>query len=647
MRDNKAKRGHVYSPIASRWLSVAIPLAIADIGILAFSMVVSFRLRFDGLSWGAIYEGYIRHHLHSLPIGIALYLGCFWAFRLYRSAWRYAGLEMLWGVFYSNTLAITCLVIVQRIMDGGIFPRSVLAMLWLAGIISVGGIRVLLRMFSTSHQRRSIQNGHKNNSSLKRVIILGGAANGVQVLRAVQEDPVLGYHVIGFLDDDPNKWGVYVSNVKILGPLSLLKRLLAERAVDEVIVAISDTGSSRIREHVMLCRKYRLPVKVIPELRDVVAGRAAAELTDFSVEDLLRRPPASVDIARIGRYLSGKRVLVTGAGGSIGSELCRQIASLNPSSLILVGHGENSIHQIHQELQTAYPNMTDRIHYAIASVSQPARVHQVIEGYRPQIVFHAAAHKHVPMMEINEQEAVQNNVLGTLYVSDECGRLGVEQFVLISTDKAADPCSIMGATKWLCEEIMRVHAVLWPGTSYIAVRFGNVLGSRGSVIPTFCDQIKRGGPITVTHPDMTRFFMTIPEAVRLVIHAGGTGETGQLYLLDMGEPVKVLDIAVDTILMHGLEPGVDIPIHFMGVRPGEKLHERLTSEAEKIERTPWEGLLVVRRPTYYNADELLSTVALFEHAVNHASGAEVRRLLNQAVRGVCELQTPIYDRQAA
>ena len=643
MRDTNSHSGFM-----SRWLFAAIPLAAADVGMLLFSMLVSFRLRFDNLPWTLIYSVHVSKHLPSLPIAMALYLCSFWAFRLYQRDWRYAGLEMLWGVVYSNTIAVAGLIVIQRLLEGSMFPRSVLIMLWVGGIVSVGGFRILLRMLSTSQQRR--RNNHQSegaNPSLKRVIILGGAANGVQVLRAVQDDPFLGYHVIGFLDDDPRKRGVYIGNVKILGPLSILKRLIARRAVDEVIVAISDTASSRIREHVMLCRKYRLPVKVIPELRDVVAGRAALGLGDFSVEDLLRRPPASIDIAHIGRYVLGKRVLVTGAGGSIGSELCRQIASLSPALLVLVGHGENSIHQIHQELQTDYPDLSESIHYAIASVSQPARIHQVIEFYRPQIVFHAAAHKHVPMMETNEQEAVQNNVLGTFYVSKECGHLGVERFVLISTDKAADPCCVMGATKWLCEEIMRVQAVLWPATAFITVRFGNVLGSRGSVIPTFCEQIKRGGPVTVTDPEMTRFFMTIPEAVRLVLQAGGVGNTGKLYLLDMGEPAKVLDIAKDTILMHGLEPGVDIPIRFTGIRPGEKLHEQLTSEAEEIERTLWEGLLNVRRPSYYTADELLVVLGLFEQTVNHASAIEVRELLNHAIRGICRLQTPDYDLQQA
>ena len=630
--------------IISRWHRAAIVLALADVGMLLFSIAVSFKLRFDGLPWMSIYEAHIQHHLSSLPVVIGLYLGIFWAFRLYRCAWRYASLEMLWGVVYANTIAVACLIVVQSLADENTFPRSVLVMLWMAGIALIGGSRVALRMLSASHQRRkSNQQSDRMDSSLKRVIILGGGVNGVRVLKTIQDDPVPGYHVIGFLDDDPQKWGMYLRNIKVLGPLTILKQLLTDHAVDEMIVATADTSNPRVREYVMLCRKHKLPVKAIPEFRDVVAGKAGLQLVDFSVEDLLRRPSASIDITNIGGYLSGRRVLVTGAGGSIGSELCRQIESLNPASLVLVGHGENSIHQIYQELQVEYPDMTDRIHYAIASVSQEARINQVIEYYRPQVVFHAAAHKHVPMMETNEQEAVQNNVLGTSYVSKICGQFDVERFVLISTDKAADPCSVMGATKWLCEEIMRAQAVLWPNTAYITVRFGNVLGSRGSVIPMFCDQIKRGGPVTVTHPDMTRFFMTIPEAVRLVLQAGAVGNTSELYLLDMGESIRILDIAKDTILMHGLEPGVDIPIQFTGVRPGEKLHEQLISEDERIEHIPWEGLLAVRRPVYYTPDELMATLGLFEHTVNHGSSLEVRELLNEVVGGMCEPQVAAYD----
>lgn len=650
MRDKKAD-DMLRAKVLPVWRFVTLLPAIADSVMLLFSIAIAFRLRFDDLPWNTVYARYIEHHLLSLPVVLAAYLGVFWAFRLYRCAWRHAGLELLWGVVYSNTIAIVCLMAIQRLIDGGTFPRSVLFMMWMSGIVSVGGIRVLLRTLCDYRQRRrSGQQIMGNDSTVKRVVILGGGANGVRVLRAAREDPVLRYNVVGFLDDDPHKWGVYVSNVKVLGPLNLLKLLLAERTVDEVIVAIADTGCPRVWESVMLCRRHKLPVKVVPEFRDLIAGKAALQLVDFSVEDLLRRPSACLGIEEIGGYLTGKRVLVTGAGGSIGSELCRQIASLGPDSLVLVGHGENSIHQIHQELLSLYDDMSGRIHHAIVSVSQEARIRQVIDHYRPQIVFHAAAHKHVPMMETNEQEAVQNNVLGTYYVSEACGWQGVERFVLVSTDKAADPCSIMGATKWLCEETVQAQSVRWPGTDYITVRFGNVLGSRGSIIPMFCEQIKRGGPVTVTHPEMTRFFMTIPEAVRLVLQAGSVGRTGGFYVLDMGEQVKVLDVAKDTILMHGLEPGVDVPIEYTGVRPGEKMHERLVSEAEQIERTPWEGLMAVTRPKYYTPDELLDVLASFEDIANHGSSGDVRRLLSKSVKGMCaphEVEDEMSRREAA
>lgn len=609
-----------------------IVLVLADVLALISALAVSILLRFDHLPWQVVYRDFRQVHLASLPIILALYLVIFRIFHLYRYAWRFASLEMLWAIIWANSIGTAGMVIIQTLMDGQRLPRSVTVMFWVASITLIGSLRIMLRILSITQQPGGYSlRSMRRDVPPKRVIILGAGAAGVRVLRAIREDSALNYTVVGFLDDDPRAWGVYICNSKVLGPFSLLKQLAIDDAMDEVIVALPSTSDRSIHEHIIEVRRRKIPVKVVPHLRDVLTGEQSIRFTDFSVEDLLRRPVADTDVSEKGAYLTGKKVLITGAGGSIGSELCRQIAVLCPDSLFLLGHGENSIHQIHQELRNTHPQLSERIQYVIASVSHRHRINQTFERYRPDVVFHAAAHKHVPIMETNEQEAVTNNVLGTDYVAEACGRYGVERMVFISTDKAADPCCVMGATKWLCEEVVRAMGDLWHDTSFVAVRFGNVLGSRGSVVPMFKGQISRGGPVTITHPEMTRYFMTIPEAVRLVLQAGAVGETGKLYLLDMGEPMKIVDLATDMIRLCGCEPGVDVQIQFTGIRPGEKLHERLVSGQEHILKTPWEGLFLVRRPDYYTPDELTDAIRRLESAANYGTSADIRRLLNQMV----------------
>lgn len=607
-------------------------LLTADVTALLSSVVISLLLRFEGMPWLYVYENHLHSRMLSLPLAIAAYLAVFSAFRLYRCAWRFASLDMLWATVFANSAGLAALVVLQLLVDGRTFPRSVLIILWAASIVLTGCVRILLRVLSIAQQRgKPFVQLIREDVPPKRVVILGGGTNGARVLRAVHEDPDLRYHVIGFLDDDPRKKGVFIGGAKVLGPTELLGQLVAERAVDEVIVALPQMSDGKLREYVVECRKRKMPVKVVPQIRDMLNGKASIQLVDFGVEDLLRRAPVDTNITEIGAYVTGRRVLVTGAGGSIGSELCRQIISLDPASLVLLGHGENSIHRVCLELRRDHPHLADRIQPVIACVSHQPRINQIFDYHRPHVVFHAAAHKHVPMMETNEQEAVHNNVLGTYCVSEACGRYGAERVVLISTDKAADPYCVMGATKQLCEEVLRCAASLWPETCYVTVRFGNVLGSRGSVVPVFKEQIERGGPVTVTHPDMTRYFMTIPEAVRLVLQAGAVGASGQVYLLEMGEPVRILDLAKDMMRLCGCEPGVDIHIEFTGIRPGERLHEQLTSATERIEPTSWDGLLLIRRPLPFTPDEILEGIRRLEQAANFGTAAQVRSILTELV----------------
>ncbi len=580
----------------SRVPSAIMLLMIGDILAVMGALILSLWLRYDHQPLHSVLKLYVLPHSLSLAISLALYIAIFAMFRLYRYAWRFASLDVLRGIICAGTISLMAMVLTQDLIDNGFtYATPVLIVFWMTSILLVGGTRVLLRIANIGHSygRRAV-GILKRDLAPRRVVILGGGSHGARVLNALREDRDAVYDVVGFLDDQPRKCGVYIRDVKVLGPLSKLYGLLADRAVDEVLIALPQASGADIREHVMACRRQKVPVKVIPAIRDVIKGRTQTQIEDISVEDLLRRPPVRINIAEIGDLVGGKRVLVTGAGGSIGSELCRQIIALDPTTLILLGHGENSIHGIHQELCEHHPAMVERVEMVIASVADEARINQVFSCYRPDVVFHAAAHKHVPIMEDNVLEAVQNNVIGTEIIAEACGRYGIEHMVMISSDKAVSPASVMGATKWLCEEIGRAMVSRYRGTTYVIVRFGNVLGSRGSVVPLFHEQIKSGGPVTVTHPEMTRYFMSIPEAVQLVLQAGALGKSGELYVLDMGQPVRILDLAHDMIRLCGHEPDRDIKVSFTGCRPGEKLHEGLIGPDESMEPAFCKGLSVVR-----------------------------------------------------
>lgn len=602
--------------------------AIALIGALALSL----QLRFDGMPFSAIYDTYIKSHLISLPLALGAYIATFASLRLYRYAWRFASLETVWSVVYGNSFGLLLLILTEYIMDVDILPRSVLVIFWMVSVTLVGGVRILLRLANLSHNYAGTAlRILKRNLSPKRVVIMGGGGPGVRVLNALRDESNTSYEVIGFLDDNPELYGTYIRDTQVLGPLDDIYKLIEDKMVDGVFVAMPNAHGPYIREYVMACKQNRIPVKIIPALSDVLSNHSSPRFEDISVEDLLRRPPVRIDLAGIGGYLTGKRVLVTGAGGSIGSEICRQVMALNPASIVLLGHGENSIHNIWQELRVKYPAQVDCLHTVIASVSDDARIDQVFETHRPEVVFHAAAHKHVPLMEVNIIEAVQNNVFGTANVAEACGRYGVERMVLISTDKAVYPSSIMGSTKWLCEEAVRATARVYSETTYVTVRFGNVLGSRGSVVPIFYEQIRRGGPVTVTHPEMTRYFMLIPEAVQLVLEAGAIGKSGELFLLDMGEPVKIADLARDMIRLCGHEPDADIEIKYTGMRAGEKLHEKLVSEDAVMEPAACEGMSVVHRAKRFDDLDAFAVIRQLKRIVERGDEEAMHDFLDEVV----------------
>jgi FlaA1/EpsC-like NDP-sugar epimerase len=571
-------------------------LVLTDALTLCIALLAAVWLKYDHLSFPIMYGKYIDKHLLSCSIVFLAYLLIYHRLRLYSYSWRFSSLEVLWSIMIANIIGICLLVFVPLVVDKSAFAKSVLIMFFMFNVAIVSGLRITLRIL-LSHLPSDEPSGIASlyRRTRKRVVILGAGSRAARAIRAINQDLTLNYEIIGLLDDRADKMGEYIGNARVMGPVSFLNELLEKESIDEVILALREEAVEENRKHIIEWRKQGINIKTMPNLRNVFHGHGHLRLEDITVEDLLRRKPRNTNTEDFGDYITGRRVLVTGAGGSIGSEICRQLAKLGPKQLILLGHGENSIFQIQQELKQAYPEISNRLCPVIACISNARTINHVFEKYRPEVVFHAAAHKHVPLMELNVVEAFGNNVFGTYNVVRACGNYGAARMVMISTDKAAEPHSIMGATKCLCENVVSSGADKWRNTAFIIVRFGNVLGSRGSVIPVFKEQIRNGGPVTVTHPEMTRYFMTIPEAARLVLQAGAVGKTRDLYLLDMGDPVKILDLAHDMIRLCGLEPDVDIEIEFTGVRPGEKLHERLTASNERLEPTDWDGLTIVRK----------------------------------------------------
>jgi FlaA1/EpsC-like NDP-sugar epimerase len=485
-------------------------------------------------------------------------------------------------------------------------PRSIPFIFWPLALLVTGAPRFAVRL-SAQYARRRPEPRHVATDQPQRVLVVGAGIAGTVVVREMLNNPSLGMEVIGWVDDDPRKRSAWIAGLPVLGNRRAIPQLVADYAIDLVVIAIPGAPGREVRDIVTYCERVGVPTKTIPGLYEMLGGTVSVnQLRDVQIEDLLRREPVQTDTEAVRRLIVGKRVLVTGGGGSIGSEICRQILRFEPSDLIVLGHGENSIFDSCAQLDQQLTAMTraqgttlqtaPRVHPVIADIRSPDRIPAVFEHYRPQIVFHAAAHKHVPLMEINPTEAISNNVLGTRNLLDAATLAGVERFVMISTDKAVRPRSVMGASKRVAE--LLVHQTAWEiGKPYVAVRFGNVLGSRGSVLQTFKRQIAAGGPVTITHPDMKRYFMTIPEAVLLVLQAAVLGKGGEVFMLDMGEPVKIVNLAQDLIELSGLDVGQDIEIVFTGMRPGEKLHEELFIPGESYRRTEHQKIFVIESAT--------------------------------------------------
>ena len=564
-------------------------LFLLDLILLPAGVVLAFVLRLDAAALGFYYSTVWLFMAVAVPVEllVAYWLG------VYRRYWRYASVDelaLIAGVAGVSTVVTAALLFAVALPLTGLHcPRSIPLINGLLVLVLMGGVRFAVRIAGQGRhrERRRNQNGRE-----KRVLVVGAGDAGSMTVQQMQANPSLGLVPVGFVDDDKRKHGVQIHGVRVLGGRERIPELVGERQADEVIIAIPSAPGSTIRHILDACRQAGVPTRTVPGIHDILSGQASvSQLREVRIEDLLRRAPIQIDCAAVEEMLRGRRVLVTGAGGSIGSELCRQILRVTPECLVALGHGENSLFDLQAELGRA---AGCELVYAIADIRDRARLTQVFAQHRPQVVFHAAAHKHVPLMETNLCEAVSNNVVGTRTLVEVAEQAGATHFVLVSTDKAVNPTSVMGATKRVAEMIVHQAAQRNSGC-FTVVRFGNVLGSRGSVVPTFKRQIAAGGPVTVTHPEMRRFFMTIPEAVQLVLQAAALGKGGEVFVLDMGEQMRVVDLATDLIELSGLRPRVpqgegdragreagapggatgseewDIEVTYTGVRPGVQI----------------------------------------------------------------------------
>jgi len=585
---------------------------IADLIIIIVSILLSYLLRLE-LFFG--FRIYLSSLLWFLVLSLFIKPFIFFLFGMYRRMWIYASTKELRLVVISvSTASLFVAIIMLLLFYTNIFtafPRSVLIIDWALSLVLIGGSRFLLRLAIES---RGSSNYLTDNPHQDRVLIVGAGDAGAIVVKELQKTQKLNLIPIGFLDDDPTKKNMVINDIRVIGTVTEIQKVLENYQVDEVIIAIPSAPGRVARLVTDGCHKFDIPFRTIPGIYELIEGSVGvSRLRTVQITDLLRRKPTRLNDDMIRMKLQDKSILVTGAGGSIGSELCRQISRRHPDILYLLGHGENSIFEIHQELKENHPSV--KTIPIIADIRDINRLKTVYQRYTPQIVFHAAAHKHVPLMEYNIEEAITNNIIGTSNIVKLCTEFNIERLVMISTDKAIHPINIMGASKRMAEmvvldEAQRVKA------DYSVVRFGNVLGSRGSVVPIFKNQIAKGGPVTITHPDMKRYFMTIPEAVYLVLQSATFGKCGDIFVLNMGEQTRILDLAEDLIRLSGLEPGRDIEIVFTGIRPGDKLSEDLWDEGHIFKPTPHPDIFRLDNQNNLKNDELETVIQrLIELAV--------------------------------
>lgn len=611
----------------ARWARFFRDLAM-DLGLIFGSLWLAFQLVWEfqnPLPFGTFA---LRFGLPILVIGMLL-LAWRGAHRInarYLGLYDFANLALVVGLLSGALVAIEVATdFTQSIRGLVVFPV-------LFGFLSLSllsGLRIVQRQVDW---QVAVSRGRRNK---RRTLIVGAGDAGEMIVREMTRSPHSEHQPVGFVDDNPDKRLLTIHGVRVMGRTELIPQIVGKHNIDEVILAVPSASGAVIRRILELCDQAEVPVRTLPPVAQILNGEARLQRTlrHVDIEDLLRRAPAQTDISRAAAYISAETVLVTGGGGSIGSELARQIAQIAPANLILLGKGENSVYEIEQELMN---EMGFAPTCVIGDVRDRASMERIFRQYNPTVVFHAAAHKHVPLMQGNPIEAVKNNVFATELLCELSARFGVRKFVYISTDKAVKPSSVMGATKRVGEMIVRAWAQR-SETEFAIVRFGNVLGSRGSLIPVLKKQIARGGPVRITHPDMSRYFMTIPEAVQLILQAGAMGSKAELFILDMGEPVKILDLAKDLIRLHGLTPGEDIEIQFVGMRPGEKTHEELVYEQEQLQPTEHSKIRVVSNEGEVNFEWLKSEINRLQELTHNGEPEGLRQALMEIAWGKSEV----------
>lgn len=574
---------------------------IADVFWINLGLVCALLLRFDGRVPTQYLDIIWQYFLLYSLLGIVT----FWSLKLYSSLWRYASIEELTSITLGVSIYCGAFYLLFYVVPDSL-PRSIFILQWFTLMAFIGGSRFMYRVILSF--KRPFK-GKGNN-----VMIIGAGQAGSLVIKELNDHPEMNKRPVVVIDEDSQKVGTHIHSIPIVGNLDVLGEAVHKYGVDEIIIAMPSAPEKKISDIIKLCKETRCKLRRLPGIYKILDGKVGIkQIQDVEIEDLLGRQEIALDVNSISSYLSDQIVMVTGAGGSIGSELCRQIAKFSPRLLVMLDIYENNLYQLLLELSSEYPSVAQKV--LIGSVRDKRRMYEIFSCYKPSVVFHAAAHKHVPLMEESPSEAIKNNIFGTLNVASAAHEYKAHRFVLISTDKAVNPTSVMGATKRVAEKIIQ-HLNFCSSTEFVAVRFGNVLGSSGSVIPVFKEQISSGGPVLVTHREVTRYFMTISEAVKLVVQAGAMAQGGEIFVLDMGEPVKIIDLARDLIRLSGFKPDEDISIKFTGLRPGEKLEEELYLKDERISKTCHEKIFVVcnidsmDKQSFWNSIDSLHSVSL-------------------------------------
>jgi FlaA1/EpsC-like NDP-sugar epimerase len=607
-----------------------------DILLILIAVLGSYILR---LELGAAFQFYFPSALWLMGTALLIKPMVYFLFGLYRRLWIYASIQEMKIIAFAVTTAsiVVSLVMVAMFMQGFFigFPRSVLIIDWLLSLAFVGGLRFSMRLIAENRRMSTITAQAGQGS---RVLVVGAGDAGALVAKELQKNPQLRKNPVGFLDDNPSKQNNQIHGIPIVGKTASIVQSIEQYDIDEVIIAIPSAPGSVIRQVTNACRIKGVKSSTMPGLYELLGGKVSINrLREVEITDLLRREPSVTDTKLVGGSIRGKTILVTGAGGSIGQELCKQIARWGPKALVLLGHGENSIFSSMLEMQEIFPDVT--IHPVIADIRNFSRISSIFREFHPNVIFHTAAHKHVPLMELNPADAVTNNIIGTRCLVEAAIKHKVEKFVLISSDKAIRPVNIMGATKRVAEMIV-LNAANRHNQIFSVVRFGNVLGSRGSVVPLFKHQIAKGGPVTITHPDMKRYFMTIPEAVNLVLQASAMGKGGELFMLNMGEQVRILDLAEDLIRLSGLEPGRDIEIVITGIRRGEKLSEDLWDEGCVTRSTENPDIYRVEEETQLSGDALMESIEELARLADEGDSNTIIKLLDELIPGAAVESTP-------